>query len=218
MFQLIPKDTSSLQDVLGDVGQPHRGEPVLWVDLFADYRDVDKKIDEIRRIERQGDERHPRHPDQTEPDIHNPFRPGRTFTSSPRSSMMFWDFINASGARLVMYRITDPPPAAGELARIILMQSQELQKAVSLMQKTAIYSPIAWRSIVWRMKRIWYASRPLPGCLNMRKTPINLIKVERIAGVLERATDKAEDVANVLETVVLKEHLSSMNLGQQENW
>ena len=34
-----------------------------------------------------------------------------------------------------MYRMTTPPLAAGELAAIILKQCEELQKAVSLMQK-----------------------------------------------------------------------------------
>jgi uncharacterized protein Yka (UPF0111/DUF47 family) len=36
------------------------------------------------------------------------------------------------------------------------------------------------------------------------KNPINLIKIKELIEVLEMATDKAEDVANVLETVVLK--------------
>ena len=37
-----------------------------------------------------------------------------------------------------------------------------------------------------------------------RKIPINLIKIKELIEVLEIATDKAEDAANVLETVVLK--------------
>ena len=36
------------------------------------------------------------------------------------------------------------------------------------------------------------------------KDPINLIKIKELLEFLETATDKAEDVANVLETVVLK--------------
>jgi uncharacterized protein len=36
------------------------------------------------------------------------------------------------------------------------------------------------------------------------KDPINLIKMKELYEVLETATDKAEDAANVLETVVLK--------------
>ena len=36
------------------------------------------------------------------------------------------------------------------------------------------------------------------------KDPLNLIKIKEVIEVLENATDKAEDAANVLETVVLK--------------
>jgi uncharacterized protein Yka (UPF0111/DUF47 family) len=36
------------------------------------------------------------------------------------------------------------------------------------------------------------------------KDPINLIKLKELYEVLETATDKAEDAANVLETVLLK--------------
>jgi len=76
-----------------------------------------------------------------------------------------------------MYRITDPPPAAGELARIILMQSQELQKAVSLMQKNGNILPIAWRSIVWRNEADLVASRPFArAVLNMRKIQSTLLR------------------------------------------
>ena len=36
------------------------------------------------------------------------------------------------------------------------------------------------------------------------KDPINLIKIKELIEVLETATDKAEDAADVLETVALK--------------
>jgi uncharacterized protein Yka (UPF0111/DUF47 family) len=36
------------------------------------------------------------------------------------------------------------------------------------------------------------------------RDPINLIKLKELVEVLETATDKAEDAANVLETIVLK--------------
>jgi uncharacterized protein Yka (UPF0111/DUF47 family) len=36
------------------------------------------------------------------------------------------------------------------------------------------------------------------------KDPIQLIKIKELLEVLETATDKAEDAANVLETVILK--------------
>ena len=39
---------------------------------------------------------------------------------------------------------------------------------------------------------------------DQEKDPITLIKIKELIEFLETATDKAEDVANVLETVVLK--------------
>ena len=49
------------------------------------------------------------------------------------------------------------------------------------------------------------ASREAIGKLfDCEKDPVNLIKIKELLEVLENATDKAEDAANVLETVVVK--------------
>ena len=50
------------------------------------------------------------------------------------------------------------------------------------------------------------------------KDPINLIKIKELLEFLERATDKAEDVANVLETVVSEKHMKLNNSPKQETW
>ena len=103
-----------------------------------------------------------------------------------------------------MYRITTPPPAAGELSKIILMQSQELQKAVSLMQKNG--NILAHCVEINRLENEadQVSQHAIAKLFESEKDPINLIKIKELLEFLERATDKAEDVANVLETVVLK--------------
>ena len=116
------------------------------------------------------------------------------------------DFVNASGARLVMYRITNPPPAAGELSKIILLQSQELQKAVSLLQKQKNGDVLAHCVEINRLENEadQVSQNGIATLFDNEKDPINLIKTKELLEFLERATDKAEDAANVLETVVLK--------------
>src|SRR5580698_2705590 len=114
------------------------------------------------------------------------------------------DFINASGARLVMYRITTPPPAAGELAKIILMQCQELQKAVALLQKNGNILAHCMEINRLENEADQVSQQAIARLFDNEKDPINLIKIKELLEFLERATDKAEDVANVLETVVLK--------------
>src|SRR2546428_12677464 len=44
------------------------------------------------------------------------------------------DFMNTAAVRLTLYRIFDPPPAASELAGLIVQQSEELAIGVSLLQ------------------------------------------------------------------------------------
>jgi uncharacterized protein Yka (UPF0111/DUF47 family) len=103
-----------------------------------------------------------------------------------------------------MYRITTPPAAAGELARIILMQSQELQKAVSLLQKNG--NTLSHCVEINRLENEADAvsQTAITSLFELEKDPITLLKLKELLEFLERATDKAEDVANVLEAVVLK--------------
>ena len=127
-----------------------------------------KKSTQIHRIEREGDELTHAILTKLNQTFITPFdREDIHELASKLDDVL--DFINAAGARIVMYRITTPPPAAGELAAIILMQCQELQKAVSLMQKNGDILAIAWRSTVWKTKPTRCPSRPSPPCLNTKK-------------------------------------------------
>jgi hypothetical protein len=175
----------------------------VLVNLFADYRDVEEKIGEVHRIERQGDELTHAILTKLNQTFITPFdREDIHQLASKLDDVL--DFINAAGARLVMYRITAPPPAAGELAKIILMQSQELQKAVSLMQKNGNILVHCVEINRLENEADQVSQLAIAKLFEHEKDPINLIKIKELLEFLERATDKAEDVANVLETVVLK--------------
>src|ERR1700692_3036672 len=130
---LIPKDISFFAMFAEMSNNLIAGASVL-VDLFADYREVSGKIKEIRRIEHVGDDL--THSILTKfnqtfitpfdrEDIHN--------LASSLDDVL--DLINSAGARIVMYKITHPPPAAAELARIILLQRQEIAKKEPLLHK-----------------------------------------------------------------------------------
>src|SRR6266699_2408403 len=45
------------------------------------------------------------------------------------------DFMNTATTRLVLYKITDPPPAAAQLSGLIVLQSEELARGVSVLEK-----------------------------------------------------------------------------------
>jgi predicted phosphate transport protein (TIGR00153 family) len=171
--------------------------------LFANYLDVEKKIDEIHRIEREGDELTHAILTKLNQTFITPFdREDIHELASKLDDVL--DFINASGARIVMYRITTPPPAAGALAAIILQQCQALQQAVSLMQKNGDILSHCVEINRLENEADQVSQQAIATLFDREKDPINLIKIKELLECLERATDKAEDVANVLETVVLK--------------
>jgi len=202
MFRFIPRDTSFFKMFSAMSENLIAGARAL-VDLFADYRDVESKIEEVHRIEREGDELTHAILTKLNQTFITPFdREDIHELASKLDDVL--DFINAACARIVMYRIASPPPAAGELANIILMQSQELQKAVSLMQKNGNILANCVEINRLDNEADVVAQEAIARLFECEKDPINLIKTKELLEFLEQATDKAEDVANVLETVVLK--------------
>jgi len=202
MVRLIPRDHSFF-DMFAKMSSNLIAGARTMVDLLENGGDIKSKIEEIRRIEHVGD-------DLTHAIL---TRLNQTFiTPLDREDIHrlasslddVLDFINASGARIAMYRITSFPPAAAQLARIILQQSQELEKAVALMQKSGemIVHCVEINRLENEADQISRAA--IAELFDREKDPIALIKNKELLEFLELATDKAEDVADVLETVMLK--------------
>ncbi|SRR6266496_1514941 len=202
MVSLIPKDPSFFQMFSAMSDNLVTGARTL-VDLFASYRDVEKTIEMVQKIERHGDELTHGIMTKLNQTFITPFdREDIHELASSLDDVL--DFVNASGARLVMYRITNPPPAAGELAKIILLQSQELQKAVGLLQRNGDILGHCVEINRLENEADQVSQKGITELFDHERDPITLIKIKELLEFLERATDKAEDAANVLETVVLK--------------
>jgi len=202
MTPLIPRDNTFFEMFSQMSDNLIAGARTL-VDLFTDYRDLDAKVAEIRRIERLGDEMTHAVLTKLNQSFITPFdrEDIHELTSSLDDVL---DFINAACARIIMYRITTAPPVALELARVILLQSQEVQRACSHLRKNG---DILTHCVeINRLENeADVISRAAIGQLfDQEKDPITLLKTKELIEFLELATDKAEDVANVLETIVLK--------------
>ena len=118
------------------------------------------------------------------------------------------DYVDAVAKRLVTFRIATPTAHALELSRIILSATEEIQGAVALLrdldQDDRIRSQCA---------KINQAENEGDSVLREAlydlfngadRDPIEIIKWKDIYEHLEEGTDKAEDVANILETVLVK--------------
>jgi uncharacterized protein len=200
--RLIPRDNSFF-DMFNQMSENlTRGAQVL-VALFAEYETAEQKSKEIRRIENIGDEI-----------MHNLLKKlNQTFiTPFDREDIHrlassiddVLDLIKAAGDRVVLYNITAAPAAAGQLAHVILKQTQELGKAVSVLQKNGHVLDHCVEINRLENEADEVSQTAIGYLFDTEKDPINLIRIKELLEVLERATDKAEDAADVLESVVLK--------------
>jgi len=115
------------------------------------------------------------------------------------------DLIDASAQRVVMYNVEKPTPEAKELAFLILKSCQTIDKAVALLGGKL--EPIAEycmevNSLENEADRV--CREAISRLFDEERDPIQLIKWKEIYETLERATDKCEDAANILEAVVVK--------------
>ncbi|HYE23951.1 MAG TPA: DUF47 family protein [Clostridia bacterium] len=202
MPRIIPHETkffdmfAEMSDNLVEGARTIRG-------LFENYQDTYSVVQKIKGIEHKGDDITHAVFVKLNQTFITPFdREDIHLLASSMDDVL--DFINAAADRLVTYKITTPPAAAVELATIIVRQAEELAKAIRLLENGTklVEHCVEVNRLENEADNI---SRAAIGALfESEKDPIRLIKNKELLEVLETATDKAEDVANVLETVVLK--------------
>jgi uncharacterized protein len=202
MFGFLRKDPTFFT-MFSEIAKNLIAGAYALVDLFDNYHAREEKIAEIKRIEHVGDDLTHSVLTKLSQTFITPFdREDIHRLASSLDDVL--DLMNAAAERIWMYKITAPPPAAAKLAKLVLSQCKELGEAVAHLQN---HGDVLARCV--EIKRLEneadVASREAIGRLfDGERDPINLIKIKELFEVLETATDKAEDAANVLETVVLK--------------
>jgi predicted phosphate transport protein (TIGR00153 family) len=114
------------------------------------------------------------------------------------------DLADAAAARLVIYRVGRIRPGVADLARILEQAAAQVLGAVRVLDQRdhILESCIEINRLENEGDQI---SRGLIAQLfEGEKDPVEIIKWKEIIEAIETAIDKCEDVANVIETVVLK--------------
>jgi predicted phosphate transport protein (TIGR00153 family) len=114
------------------------------------------------------------------------------------------DYINAAGDRLILYEITNIPPPAADLADIVVRQCEQLTQGVKKLEKHDNVLDYCVEINRLENEADHVVRTAIAQLFKTEKDPIALIKIKELYEVLEMATDKAEDAANVLESVVVK--------------
>ena len=204
-FSFFPRN-SSFYDIFEALAAKLLQSSELLVDMLQHFENVDMKAGRIKEVEHESDEL-----------THDLYRLiNQTFvTPLDREDIAALaqrlddvvDYVEAAATMIKIYGIQSPTQAARGLADITRMQNLQLQKALVLLRSKG------------QLKNILDFTREINRLENEADTlylnamaelfqgeldPIDVIKWRDIYESLESATDSCEDVAHVLEGIVLK--------------
>ncbi|MDH4269913.1 MAG: DUF47 family protein [Dehalococcoidia bacterium] len=205
-FSLIPKDMEFY-----DLFEQGTSNLVIaakkLVDFFDSYENVEAKAKELKDLEHQGDViTH-----EIIARVHRSFvtpidREDITLLAHSLDDVM--DFIEAAGRTANLYHIAQPREPARELARIVVKMATKLNEVVPRLRR---HDQFPWileqcveiNTLENEADDVQHAA--LAELFEVCSTDTcEVIKWREIYGHLENATDRGEDVANVLEGIVLK--------------
>jgi len=114
------------------------------------------------------------------------------------------DLIDATAGRIVLFQIRVPVAELPAMATVLLSQVKEISAAVSRLHDNdhVIERCVEINRLENDADRLFQLA--IGRLFQEVKDPIDVIKRKEIIESLERATDKAEDVSNVLESIVVK--------------
>lgn len=177
------------------------------IDFFDNYENVEAKAKELKALEHQGDViTH-----EIIARVHRSFvtpidREDITLLAHSLDDVM--DFIEAAGRTANLYHIAQPREPARELARIVDRMAVKLNEVVPRLRQRDQYFWILQQCVEINTLEneaddVQHAA--LAELFEVCSSDTcEVIKWREIYGHLENATDRGEDVANVLEGIVLK--------------
>jgi len=201
-FRLIPREEKFYDDFAALADQIRFGAGLLR-SMLAPDKPIWDKADEIKEVEHKCDF-------LTHEIIQ---RLNRTFVTPldredihtlARSLDDVMDAIDASATILRLYHIDTVRPGARELAHIIFDSAEELVQAIKALEgrKGVAERAVEINRLENEADRAHQAA--VQALFQEERDAIVIIKWKEIFDFLEQATDRCEDVANVLEGVVVK--------------
>jgi predicted phosphate transport protein (TIGR00153 family) len=201
-FRLIPREERFFDDFVALAEQIRKGAALLE-EMLAPDRPVWDKADEIKEVEHKCDF-------LTHEIIQ---RLHRTFVTPldredifalARSLDDVMDAIDASATIVRLYQIAHVRADARELARIILASAEQVVVALkALERRKGVAEPaVEINRLENEADRAYQEA--IQDLFDHETDPITVMKWKELFDMLEQVTDACEDVANVIEGVVVK--------------
>lgn len=117
------------------------------------------------------------------------------------------DFINACAKRIQLYKVSIAPQNAIEISELIVQACREIKNAIGELKnlknpKKINMACIRINEIENHVDDLYYMA--VSDLFDNETNAIELVKTDSVLKAMETATDKAEDVSDVLKTIIVK--------------
>ena len=175
--------------------------------LLEDYTDVEAKVKGIKEAEHRGDRIAQASFERLHKQFITPFDRGQIHRLLSRIDDVL-DLADAAADKLHLYEITAIPPGVRELAQILVRAAEKVQDAVRGLRfiKEPHELLASCRAIKVLENEADGVNRASLARLfkEHKADPIAVIQWKEIYDLIETSVDRCEDVANVIEGVVLE--------------
>jgi len=176
------------------------------VDLFNNYEDVEAKAKQLKALEHQGDMITHEIIQRVNSTFVTPIdREDIALLAHTLDSVM--DFIEAAGRTAFLYRVAQPTERARQLASIVAKMTYALNDVLPCLRhrnqfKRILEQCVEINSLENEADDVHHAA--MAELFDSGKDASEIIKWRELYQHMEDATDQGEDVANILEGIVLK--------------
>ena len=176
------------------------------VDLFNNYEDVEAKAKQLKALEHQGDMITHEIIQRVNSTFVTPIdREDITLLAHTLDSVM--DFIEAAGRTAFLYRVAQPTERARQLAAIVAKMAYALSDVLPCLRhrnqfKRILEQCVEINSLENEADDVHHAA--MAELFDDCRDACEIIKWRELYQHMEDATDRGEDVANILEGIVLK--------------
>ncbi len=206
MFRLLPRETSFF-----DLFEQHAALTVVGVKEFLSLvstgANIPAKAKRIKEIEEETDTITHKCVEALHKTFITPIERDDIHRLITRMDDVM-DFVEAASERIALYELVEMPPEVKDLADVLLRASGEIANAVRGLRDMK-NAPEVLKNCVDVNRLENEADAILRSAVarlfkEYKDDPIHVIKWKEIFETLETATDRCEDVANIIEGVVLE--------------
>jgi hypothetical protein len=171
--------------------------------MFEEYTDPAEKWRQIREAEHQGDAiTHDIMKKLNQTFI--PFIDRQNLRALTSALDDVVDFIEATASRMVLYKIEQPTQQSREMVALILASAEQVVKAIGNLPRFVGVEEICVEINRLENEADDLYRHAIAGLFEGEQPILEVTKWKEIYELLEGVTDRCEDVANVVETIVLK--------------